>query len=321
MPQTAFVFLVGCVAISALPPLNGFVSEWLTFQADLLSPELPQWGVKILVPAVGAMLALSAALAAACFVKAFGVTFLGRPRTPAAARRARPTGTRSQRCISLRRFALSRACCPGLFIDALAPVAREPSLAAACRRRRDRDPGSRSCRSRRAAAPMTACSSSSSSRLRHARACAIHRLASARCDAARHGIAAIPIRARDAIHRRQLRAADPPRFRDRAFHARERVEMPPPGDMRRGGASRSSCTISIWEWLYAPIAAAVELRGGAPQPSPIPDYPPLSELRFLALVFLLLVLRYGSDPRSRHPGLQMLLVLMSRRRWPGSCAR
>src|SRR5206468_3026391 len=81
MPQTAFVFLVGCAAISALPPLNGFVSEWLTFQAILLSPQLPSWGLKLLVPAVGALLALSAALAAACFVKAFGVTFLGRPRT------------------------------------------------------------------------------------------------------------------------------------------------------------------------------------------------------------------------------------------------
>ena len=42
-----FAFLVGCVAISALPPLNGFVSEWLTFQAILLSPELPQWGAGI----------------------------------------------------------------------------------------------------------------------------------------------------------------------------------------------------------------------------------------------------------------------------------
>ena len=41
MPHTAFVFLVGCMAISALPPLNGFVSEWLTFQAILLSPQLP----------------------------------------------------------------------------------------------------------------------------------------------------------------------------------------------------------------------------------------------------------------------------------------
>src|SRR5256714_500545 len=86
MPQTAFVFLVGCAAISALPPLNGFVSEWLTFQAILLSPQLPSWGLKFLVPAVGALLALSAALAAACFVKAFGVTLLRRPRTPAAGR-------------------------------------------------------------------------------------------------------------------------------------------------------------------------------------------------------------------------------------------
>src|SRR5207248_7556803 len=83
--KTAFVFLVGCVAISALPPLNGFVSEWLTFQAILLSPNLPEWDLKILVPAVGALLALSAALAAACFVKAYGVTFLGRARSPAAA--------------------------------------------------------------------------------------------------------------------------------------------------------------------------------------------------------------------------------------------
>src|SRR5258708_9108067 len=83
MPFTSFVFLVGCVAISALPPFNGFVSEWLIFQAVLQSPELPQWALKIMVPAVGAMLALAAALAAACFVKAFGVTFLWRPRSPA----------------------------------------------------------------------------------------------------------------------------------------------------------------------------------------------------------------------------------------------
>src|SRR5258708_4130507 len=45
MPQTAVVFLIGCAAISALPPLNGFVSEWLTFQAILVSPQLPQWGL------------------------------------------------------------------------------------------------------------------------------------------------------------------------------------------------------------------------------------------------------------------------------------
>ncbi len=62
MPLTAFTFLVASVAISALPPLNGFVSEWLTFQAIILSPELPSWGLKLLVPAVGAMLALAADL-------------------------------------------------------------------------------------------------------------------------------------------------------------------------------------------------------------------------------------------------------------------
>src|SRR5260370_10699657 len=86
MPATAFVFLIGAVAISALPPFNGFVSEWLTFQAILNGSLLPQWLLKFPVPVVGAMLALSAALAAVCFVKAFGVVFLGRPRTPAAAR-------------------------------------------------------------------------------------------------------------------------------------------------------------------------------------------------------------------------------------------
>src|SRR5450759_449135 len=84
MPYTSFAVLVGCVAISALPPFNGFVSEWLIFQAVLQSPELPQWALKIMVPAVGALLALAAALAAACFVKAFGVNFLGRPRSVAA---------------------------------------------------------------------------------------------------------------------------------------------------------------------------------------------------------------------------------------------
>ena len=48
MPRTALFFLVGCIAISALPPFNGFVSAWLTFQAILLSPHLPSWGLKCL---------------------------------------------------------------------------------------------------------------------------------------------------------------------------------------------------------------------------------------------------------------------------------
>ena len=127
MPFTSFVVLVGCVAISALPPFNGFVSEWLIFQAVLQSPELPQWALKIMVPAVGAMLALAAALAAACFVKTYGVTFLGRPR-----------GTAAEAAHEVDRFSLAAmsvlaALCllagilPGLAIDALAPVATQNS--------------------------------------------------------------------------------------------------------------------------------------------------------------------------------------------------
>lgn len=80
MPATAFYFLVGALAISALPPLNGFVSEWLTFQAALQAPLLDHGVVRSLVPLFAATLALAGALTAMCFVKVFGVAFLGRPR-------------------------------------------------------------------------------------------------------------------------------------------------------------------------------------------------------------------------------------------------
>jgi formate hydrogenlyase subunit 3/multisubunit Na+/H+ antiporter MnhD subunit len=85
MPQTAFAMLVGAGAIAALPPLNGFVSEWLLFQAVLKGPLLPQWELKIAAAVVAALLALAAALAATCFVRAFGIAFLGRARSPEAA--------------------------------------------------------------------------------------------------------------------------------------------------------------------------------------------------------------------------------------------
>ncbi len=81
MPWTAGLFLLGAVAISALPPLNGFVSEWLTFQALLGGASRFHGPAGLGVVFAAAMLALTGGLAAACFVKAFGVTFLGRPRT------------------------------------------------------------------------------------------------------------------------------------------------------------------------------------------------------------------------------------------------
>ncbi len=122
MPQTALFVLVGCMAMSALPPFNGFVSEWLTFQAILLSPQLPSWGLKLMIPAVGALLALSAALAAACFVKVFGVSFMGRPRSPEAAQ-AKETEFSSLVAMGvLAGLCLIAGVLPGIFIDALALV-------------------------------------------------------------------------------------------------------------------------------------------------------------------------------------------------------
>jgi hydrogenase-4 component B len=123
MPYTSFVFLVGAVAISALPPLNGFASEWLLFQAILQSPHLPQWALKITVPAVGALLALAAALAAACFVKAFGTTFLGRPRSIAAEKAGEVDRTSLAAMTILASLCLLAGILPGIVIDAISPAA------------------------------------------------------------------------------------------------------------------------------------------------------------------------------------------------------
>lgn len=85
MPWTAAWFLIGAAAISALPPLNGFASEWLVFQTLLGGFSVPALSVTIGMPIAVAMLALTSGLAAACFVKAFGITFLALPRSPEAA--------------------------------------------------------------------------------------------------------------------------------------------------------------------------------------------------------------------------------------------
>lgn len=84
MPKTALFFLIGAVSICALPPFNGFASEWLTYQALLSGFNAPSQFAKIISPLFGASLALTGAIAATAFVKAFGITFLGMPRTEAA---------------------------------------------------------------------------------------------------------------------------------------------------------------------------------------------------------------------------------------------
>ncbi len=93
MPFTGVFFLIGSLAICALPPFNGFVSEWLTYQALLLGYQAPSVTAKIVSPLGGAALALTGAIAAAGFVKAFGISFLGMPRSAQAreAREASPT--------------------------------------------------------------------------------------------------------------------------------------------------------------------------------------------------------------------------------------
>jgi hydrogenase-4 component B len=80
MPLTALGFLAGTLSIAALPPFNGFVSEWLTLQVLLRSAELSSTGAKIVFALCGAGLALTAALAVTCFVKVFAMSFLGMRR-------------------------------------------------------------------------------------------------------------------------------------------------------------------------------------------------------------------------------------------------
>lgn len=82
MPYTALTFLAGSVAISALPPFNGFISEWLTLQTLFFLPEaIPGVTGRVFGGLLFAGLGMTAALVAACFVKAFGIIFLARARS------------------------------------------------------------------------------------------------------------------------------------------------------------------------------------------------------------------------------------------------
>ncbi len=293
MPQTAFAFLVSCVAISALPPLNGFVSEWMTFQAILLSPRLDPWALKLLVPAAGALLALSAALAAACFVKAFGVTFLGRPRT-----RAAETALETDAWSRTAMFALAGLCLlagvlPGFVIDALAPAVRMTVGA--------RMPAQAS-QAWLSIVPIAEARSSYNGLLvlvfiaASAGLCAmaIHRFASRAVRRAPAWDCGAP----DPSPMTQYTAgsfAQPIRrvFGTLLLGARETVEMPPPGDMT---PARFTVVIRdpIWDTLYAPLAGLVAFaaeRLNLLQFLTIRFY---LSLVFLALIALLLVLALWS---------------------------
>ena len=283
MPLTAFTFLVGCVAISALPPLNGFVSEWLTFQAILLSPQLPSWALKFLVPAVGALLALSAALAAACFVKAFGVTFLGRPRTQAAANAHEANTFSLAAMFALTALCLLAGILPGYFIDALAPAAK--SMVGASMPLQSEVPYL-------SIVPIAESRSSYNGLLvfifmlvsASGAVLVIHRLASNRVRRGPAWDCGYP----DPRPETQYSAssfAQPIRrvFGTLVFRARERVEMPPPGN---AAPARLTVSLSdvIWDVGYAPIARAVEAIAGW-----LNHLQYLSIRRYLGFVFAALV--------------------------------
>jgi NADH:ubiquinone oxidoreductase subunit 5 (subunit L)/multisubunit Na+/H+ antiporter MnhA subunit len=289
MPRTAFTFLVGCAAISALPPLNGFVSEWLTFQAILISPQLPSWGLKFLVPAVGALLALSAALAAACFVKAFGVTFLGRARGTAA-RTANETDWFSLAAMfSLAMLCLFAGILPGLVIDALGPVVQ--SLLG------DRMPVQTGV-AWLSIVPIAESRSSYNGLLVFLfmvisgalAATAIHRLASDKLRRAPAWDCGYP----DASPLTQYTAgsfAQPIRrvFGSMVFRARETVEMPPPGDLRPARL-RVALHDPIWDALYLPVTEAVAWAAERLNHLQFLTIRQFLSLVFAALVILLLVL-------------------------------
>jgi hydrogenase-4 component B len=294
MPVTAFAFLIGCAAISALPPLNGFVSEWMTFQAILLSPDLPQWGLKFAIPAIGAVLALSAALAAACFVKAYGVTFLGRPRTRRAARAGEVDRFSLVAMLGFALICVFGGILPGVIIDALGPVVKAmvgaAMVGAAMPRQADI--------AWLSIVPIAASRSSYNGLLVFAfigvsaalAALAIHRFASHRLRRAPAWDCGFP----DPSPTTQYSAssfAQPIRriYGASVFLARERVTMPPPGDP--GAASfHVELHDRIWDGIYLPIAQAVAFAADRLNHLQFLTIRRYLSLVFLALVVLLLVL-------------------------------
>ena len=289
MPYTSFAFLVGCVAISALPPLNGFVSEWLTFQAILQSPDLPQWGLKVAVPAIGGLLALSAALAAACFVKAFGVTFLGRPRSGPAAEAHEVDRFSLAAMVSLAALCLLAGVLPGVVIDWLAPVtqslvnAQMPAQTGIAWLSIVPIAESRSSYNGLLVLIFIALSAALA-------AWAIHRFAARGIRRAPPWDCGFP----DSDPITQYTAgsfAQPIRrvFGTLVFQAREQVAMPPPGSLE---PARLTVVVRdlVWEGLYAPIAGVVDFVSGRLNALQFLTIRRYLSLVFLSLVTLLLVL-------------------------------
>jgi NADH:ubiquinone oxidoreductase subunit 5 (subunit L)/multisubunit Na+/H+ antiporter MnhA subunit len=122
MPWVAWLGLVGTLAIAGLPPLNGFVSEWLLLQSFLFTPTIPQTFANMLIPVGAAVLALVAALSAYVMVKFYGVIFLGQPREPQLAQ-ARDCGRFERIGLAwLAALCIALGLMPAWVLELLAPV-------------------------------------------------------------------------------------------------------------------------------------------------------------------------------------------------------
>ncbi len=289
MPLTALAMLGGVAAISALPPWNGFVSEWLTFQAILLSPELPQWGLKLFVPATGALLALAAALAAACFVRFYGIIFLSRPRGPAAADAHETDPTSRAVLLVLAALCLLIGVFPGYVIDRIAPVTQ--SLL-------DARMPQQSTITWLSLIPITSARSSYNGLLillfiaasGSVAAFAIHRLASRATRRAPIWDCGFP--GLDPTMQYTAGSfAQPIRrvFGSLLFRAREQVEMPPPGALSPARFQLRMDDV-IWNTLYAPLAGGVRIAADRLNVLQFLTIRRYLSLVFAALVILLLVI-------------------------------
>jgi formate hydrogenlyase subunit 3/multisubunit Na+/H+ antiporter MnhD subunit len=125
MPWVGWLTLLGVLASAGLPPLGGFVSEWLLLQSFLFAPGLPVPLLTMLIPVVAALIALVAALAGYTMVKFFGVIFLGQPREArlAQAHDAGPWERLGMAWLALGCVALGLL--PTLFIQLIDPVTRQ----------------------------------------------------------------------------------------------------------------------------------------------------------------------------------------------------
>jgi len=125
MPWVTWLTLVGTLASAGLPPLGGFVSEWLLLQSFLFAPGLPSSFLNMLVPVVAALIALVAALSGYTMVKFFGVVFLGQPREEQLADAHRAGWWERAGMVWLALGCVALGLAPVAFIDVIGRVTRQ----------------------------------------------------------------------------------------------------------------------------------------------------------------------------------------------------